>query len=83
MESPLARAGMEKMNVSISFCSPLNLLNILSNFVTRSTLKIRAIWGRIAKAEDAPDAPPAESRIISKIEAITTKKSKMFHPERK
>ena len=43
IDKPLAKAGKENMNVSINFCRPLNLLNILSNLVTLSTLKILAI----------------------------------------
>ncbi len=52
IESPLASAGNENKKVSISFCNPLNLLNILSSFVTLITLKILAIWGKIESADE-------------------------------
>ena len=43
IERPLAKAGREKIKVSMSFCKPLNLLNILNNLVTLRTLNILAI----------------------------------------
>lgn len=81
IESPLPKAGIENKNVSINFCNPLNLLNILSIFVTLITLNILAIWGRTDNAADDEPEIPTWERTISKIEAMTTKKSKMFQPE--
>lgn len=58
IESPLPKAGIENKNVSISFCNPLNLLNILSIFVTLMTLNILAICGRTDNAaDDEPEIP--------------------------
>lgn len=59
IDKPFANAGSENMNVSINFCSPLNLLNILKSFVTLKTLKILAICGKIEIAEDVWDLAPA------------------------
>ena len=59
MDSPFANAGSENTNVSINFCSPLNLLNILKSFVTLKTLKILAICGKIDIAEEVWDLAPA------------------------
>lgn len=82
IESPLPSAGIEKMNVYISFWSPLNLLNILSILVTLITLKILAICGKTDKtADEAPPDTPMLDSMRSKTDAMTTKKSKIFHPE--
>ena len=54
MVSPLLMAGNEKMKVYINFCSPLNLLNILSKRVILSTRNMRAICGKIEIAELLP-----------------------------
>lgn len=83
IDKPLAKAGNENINVSISFWSPLNLLNIRNNLVTLKTLKIRAICGRIDKALDWLLLVPVLASIISKTDAITTKKSNIFHPDKK
>jgi hypothetical protein len=83
IDNPRPSAGNEKIKVYISFCSPLNLLNILNSLVIRSTLKILAICGSIDKALDCDVLAPVYPSIISNIEAITTKKSKIFHPKKK
>ena len=83
MEKALAMAGKEKTKVSISFWRPLNLFSILSNRVIRSTLKILAIWGRRERVDVCVDPTPAYCKMRSKTEAETTKKSKVFHTDRK
>ena len=79
----MPKAGIENMNVYINFWSPLNLLNIRRSFVTLITLKILAIWGRIDMADELDVLDPVYYRIMSKILAITTKKSNKFQPDKK
>ena len=76
-------AGNENMKVYISFCSPLNRLNILKSLVILNTLNILAIWGSAESDEFCSLLTPAKSNIISSIEALTTKKSNIFHADRK
>lgn len=49
--------------------------------MTLRTLNILAIWGNIARALDWSDFNPVLANIKSKIDANTTKKSKIFHPK--
>jgi hypothetical protein len=83
IDNPFAKAGIEKRKVSINFWRPLNLLNILKSLVTLKTLKILAICGNIEIAEELPVFNPVYDMIISRILAMTTKKSNTFHPDRK
>jgi len=82
-ESPFPIAGSEKTKVYINFWRPLNCLNILSNLVILSTLKILAICGRVESEAFCSLLAPAISSMMSKIEALTTKKSKTFQVDKK
>lgn len=58
IESPFPTAGSENINVSISFCIPYKLLNILRYFVILKILKILAIEGKTCKTVDPEEATP-------------------------